>query len=99
MSQKNMAVFYLLLGVLVQTILLLSFYNLFKLPKSPDASFFKNILLGHRGSGTDNPVIPENSLESFVYAHERGADGIFVTRNNMFLKEWSLMCKLPKTEI
>jgi glycerophosphoinositol glycerophosphodiesterase len=47
-----------------------------KLPNSKDASFFSNILLGHRGCMHDELDIPENSLESLKYALAHKVDGV-----------------------
>ena len=43
---------------------------------SPDASFFSNIVLGHRGCMIPQLDIAENSLESLRFALEHGVDGI-----------------------
>jgi hypothetical protein len=60
-----------------------------KLPKSPNASFFKNILLLHRGSGTNNPTVPENSIEAVQFAGKFSKiDGIFSPPSSSSLHGW-----------
>lgn len=46
---------------------------IYRLSPSPNADFFQNILLGHRGCRI--PEIPENSIESIRYSYEKGSDG------------------------
>jgi glycerophosphoinositol glycerophosphodiesterase len=58
---------------IVVTLAYVWIYYAFMLSPSPDASFFSNLLLGHRGCRI--PQIPENSIESATYAHEMGSNG------------------------
>lgn len=49
--------------------------NRFRLPPSPSLSDWRGLTMGHRGCRT-NLDIPENSLVSFMFAIEQGADAI-----------------------
>lgn len=63
-------------GCLVALVLVALFY-LFRAPKSPDASFFNDILIGHRGCRyIKTKSIPENSLSAVRYSIEHGSDGV-----------------------
>ena len=58
-------------------VVLVVLYFVYRAPKSPDASFFNDILIGHRGCRyikTRN--IPENSLSAVRYSIEHGSDGV-----------------------
>lgn len=69
--------FLLLYFLLFSTVLtVIALYMTYKLPKSKDAPFFSNILVGHRGCMHDELDIPENSLESLTYALTHKVDGI-----------------------
>lgn len=52
------------------------FYYAFKRPKSKSASFFANIVIGHRGAKSQDFDFEENTLESFRYAMEQKCHGI-----------------------
>lgn len=62
--------------LLLCTIIFLVFHFFYKLPQSKDASFFSNIIVGHRGSKHPELDIPENSLQSMKFALDHKADGI-----------------------
>eukprot|EP01103_Thecamoeba_quadrilineata_P008975 TRINITY_DN18688_c0_g1_i1.p1 TRINITY_DN18688_c0_g1~~TRINITY_DN18688_c0_g1_i1.p1 ORF type:complete len:337 (-),score=52.54 TRINITY_DN18688_c0_g1_i1:66-1076(-) len=56
-------------------------FNRYKLPPSPSASFFENIVIGHRGCNLINTSlkflnIPENTLSAFTFANDHGVDGV-----------------------
>jgi len=71
--------FLLLLIVAITLVVILSFlvfHLIYKLPSSKDASFFSNIIVGHRGSKHPDLDIPENSIQSMRFAIDHKADGI-----------------------
>eukprot|EP01098_Paradermamoeba_levis_P008916 TRINITY_DN367_c0_g1_i3.p1 TRINITY_DN367_c0_g1~~TRINITY_DN367_c0_g1_i3.p1 ORF type:complete len:366 (+),score=96.44 TRINITY_DN367_c0_g1_i3:102-1100(+) len=82
-------------------VLLLVIFALFffkhRLPASPSAKFFHNLLIAHRGTRLSNTKraelerlgIPENTLAAFKFAAERGVDGLEMdlrlTRDNQLI--------------
>lgn len=66
------------------TFFVAGFYFGFKLPASPSPKFFEDILLGHRGCRIEK--IPENSIESIEFSHEKKSDGsefdLQITKDN-----------------
>src|SRR3989338_8102240 len=66
-----------LLGCAFVALVLVALFYLFRAPKSPDASFFNDILIGHRGCRyIKTKSIPENSLSAVRYSIEHGSDGV-----------------------
>lgn len=64
---------YLSLAILV---IVLCIYFKFKLPASPPAKFFTNVLVGHRGARAKDFPFAENSLSAAKYAIDHGVQGI-----------------------
>jgi len=72
-----MLVLLFLFSSLVPLLLLMALYSFFKVKRtSPDASFFSNILLAHRGCMHQDLDIAENSLDSLQYALTHGVNGV-----------------------
>jgi len=77
----------LLLTIFIGIVLLflsipLIWYYTCKLPPSPPANFFEDLLIGHRGSNLSKLpeppkiIFPENSLSAMRYAISQGVDGV-----------------------
>lgn len=61
-------------SLLIPVLLFFAFYFAFKLTPSPDATFFQNIIIGHRGCRVKG--IPENSFQSMEYANKGNVEGV-----------------------
>lgn len=66
---------YLLVAVFFLAVILTVYFK-FKLPASPPAKFFTNVLVGHRGARAKAFPFAENSLSAAKYAIDHGSQGI-----------------------
>jgi glycerophosphoryl diester phosphodiesterase len=68
-------VLYLLLALALLAAILTVYFK-YRLPASPSAKFFTNVLVGHRGARAKAFPFAENSLSAAKYAIDHGCQGI-----------------------